>query len=336
MAPSPPPARHASASGQRVLVPTLSRTPMNRDDEDDDDENEDYETAFDGRRKTLGRALEHRIRNSGFADDIMEGVAPLQPKAQHMNHVNTILHVCILRRDWARAKRAFKLLLRSDREQDVTHLRLKNIWKMGVEILSWETKERPALTGSPGTRADDCEEAPRDYTKVMEYMGRLVIMYPYYKHYVIGKGVNATTIMPILMHFEVLALQERLSIALANNDNQLAGILAVVSGILAATNRLKVLQETPPWIDMVDLWKLRGQLHIWAADLSARLLNDTKTHVRHRILAHRVARKMRERGLSGWEEFIFGDEEAVLDDEMFAEGLLQDDDEKGIQDYFGV
>ncbi|KAF3919314.1 hypothetical protein ABW21_db0201486 [Orbilia brochopaga] len=315
-------ATHLRGPGERIShalqIPSLTRTPA--------DETVEYalefDSAFGEKRKTLARNLDHRIRNAGYADDITEALPPVQPitlQAKHMDHVNTILHLCLLRRDWRRAKRAFKLLLMSDPERDTKNLRLRRIWKLGVEILSWEVDHDQSAaaresTSSSGSSAND-SVVKRDYTKVFEYINRLVIMYPHYRHYTIGKGVNATTIMPILLHFEVLDLQERLTAALAKGPDSVADVLGVITGIIAATDRLKGLQESPPWIDMAELWRLRGQLHIWAADLSASLLNDDKGYLRHRMLAHRVAWKMKERGLPGWEELTFGDQAIESDDE---------------------
>ncbi|KAF3906603.1 hypothetical protein ABW20_dc0108826 [Dactylellina cionopaga] len=273
---------------------------LTTDADDKDDHAFDDDSMSDGKSKALGRSLEHRIRNAGYADDIVQALPPLQPtslQAKHMNHVNTILHICLLRRDWKRAKRAFRLLLLSDSETDVKNLRLKRIWKLGVEILSWESEQQAQDTDANTTPTNT------NYTKAMEYMNRLVIMYPHYKHYVVGKGVNATTILPILMHFEILALHEKLSTALTSGETNV--IVEVISGTEAVTERLQTLQETPPWVDMADLWKLRGQLNNWAADLSLRLLNDDAGYTKYRILSHAVARKMKERGISGWEEFMF-------------------------------
>ncbi|KAK6340846.1 hypothetical protein TWF696_009165 [Orbilia brochopaga] len=318
----------AAAASHALQIPSLTRTPA--------DETVEYALDFDPiygeKRKALGRTLEHRIRNAGYADDITEALPPVQPvslQAKHMDHVNTILHICLLRRDWKRAKRAFKLLLMSDTERDTNNLRLKRIWKLGVEILSWEVDHSAAeeSTSSGGGGGASDRVVKRDYTKVFEYINRLVIMYPHYRHYTVGKGVNATTIMPILLHFEVVALQERLAAALDKGPNSVGDVAGVLTGITATTDRLKTLQETPPWIDMLELWKLRGQLHNWAADLSSSLLKDEKEYVRHRVLAHRVAGKMKERGLAGWEEFTLGDQASVSDDddeEISAWDLTQD------------
>ncbi|KAK6534530.1 hypothetical protein TWF281_005844 [Arthrobotrys megalospora] len=284
---------------------------------DDGDDVADDDDNFDGKRKGLTNNLEHRIRNAGYADDIIEALPPTQPtslQAKHLSNINTLLHLCILRRDWGRAKRAFRLLLLSDSQSDVKSLRLKTIWKLGVEILSWECQQpvdvenRQEMGDLSGVSA-----VKGNYSKTMDYMDRLVIMYPHYKHYIVGKGVNATTILPILMHFEILALHEKLSAALKSSE--VSVVLDVISGIGAVTDRLKTLQETPPWVDMGDLWKLRSQLYFWAADLSLTLLNDEAGHIKYRIAGHKLSQKMKERGLPGWEEFLFEHNQVLVDDD---------------------
>ncbi|KAK6350895.1 hypothetical protein TWF718_004078 [Orbilia javanica] len=301
---------------------TLIASLDNFDDEmldDDDDDVDDDDDIIDGKRNRLASNLEHRIRNAGYADDILERLPPVQPtslQAKHLSNINTLLHLCIIRRDWERAKRAFRLLLLSDSETDVKNLRLKTIWKLGVEILSWEHQhlvdsENQRDTDGPG----DTSASKRSYAKAVEYMNRLIIMYPHYKHYVVGRGVNATTILPVLMHFEILALHEKLSTALKSGE--LDVILEVISGINAVTERLKTLQETPPWVDMESLWRLRGQLYFWAADLSLMLLNDEEGHVKYRIAGHKLSLKMKERGLSGWEEFLSEHDEVLIEDGGF-------------------
>ncbi|KAF3924600.1 hypothetical protein AA313_de0200971 [Arthrobotrys entomopaga] len=291
-------------------TPVIALTPASVDGEPDDENNtSNDETVSEETRKSARGNLEHRIRNAGYDEDITDALPPTQPSslhAKHMSNLNTILHLCLLRRDWKRAKRAFKLLLLSDSETDVRNLRLKGIWKLGVEILSWEDEN---------ATTDDQGDSPpnKDYTKAMEYMNRLVIMYPHYKHYVIGKGVNATTILPILMHFEILALHDKLSTALTTGEATV--VIEVIAGITAVTDRLKSLQETPPWVDMVELWKLRGQLYTWAADLSLTLLNDEKTHIKYKIIGHKLALKMKERRIPEWKEFAFEYDGEIIDDE---------------------
>ncbi|KAK6521379.1 hypothetical protein TWF506_001599 [Arthrobotrys conoides] len=308
-------------TGAHKPSPPLTASLGNSDDEmlndDNDDADDDDDDLIDGKRKRLASNLEHRIRNAGYADDIMERLPPMQPtslQAKHLSNINTLLHLCILRRDWRRAKRAFRLLLLSDSETDVKNLRLKTIWKLGVEILSWDI-QRPADvenqqdTDGPG----DASGPKRNYAKAVEYMDRLVILYPHYKHYVVGKGVNATTILPILMHFEILELHEKLSTALKSGESRV--VLDVISGIEAVIKRLKTLQETPPWVDMGDLWKLRGQLYTWAADLSLMLLNDQEGHIRYKLAGHKLSRKMKERGLPGWKEFSSQNDEVLIDED---------------------
>ncbi|KAK6507131.1 hypothetical protein TWF481_005580 [Arthrobotrys musiformis] len=287
------------------------------DNNDDDDDDAGDDDIVDGKRKRLASNLEHRIRNAGYGDDIMERLPPTQPtslQSKHLSNINTLLHLCILRRDWARAKRAFRLLLLSDSETNVKNLRLKTIWKLGVEILSWECQQPADIENQQeGDDAVNSSIAKRQYAKAMEYMDRMVIMYPYYKHYIVGKGVNATTILPILMHFEILALHEKLSTALESGE--LGVVMDVISGIGAVTERLKTLQETPPWVDMGDLWKLRGQLYLWAADLSLMLLNDQGGHIRYKIAAHKLSQKMKERKLPGWKEFMSEHDDVLIEDD---------------------
>ncbi|EGX43676.1 hypothetical protein AOL_s00215g412 [Orbilia oligospora ATCC 24927] len=319
-----PTAASWAPTGAHKLPPALTTNSDNTDDEmldgddEDADDDDDDDDIIDGKRKRLASNLEHRIRNAGYADDIMERLPPTQPtslQAKHLSNINTLLHLCILRRDWGRAKRAFRLLLLSDSETDVKNLRLKTIWKLGVEILSWEY-QRPVDVDSQHETdgSGDTNSSKRSYAKAVEYMDRLVIMYPHYKHYVVGKGVNATTILPILMHFEILALHEKLSTALKSGESGV--VLDVISGIEALVERLKTLQETPPWVDMGDLWRLRGQLYTWAADLSLMLLNDQEGHIRYKIAGHKLSQRMKERGLPGWEEYSSERDEVLIEDNV--------------------
>ncbi|KAK6361863.1 hypothetical protein TWF730_005575 [Orbilia blumenaviensis] len=300
----------------RTPLPTLTVDSSNLSDEMLDDDDFDDDGIIDGKRKGLASNLEHRIRNAGYADDIMERLPPTQPtslQAKHLSNINTLLHLCILRRDWERARRAFRLLLLSDSETDVKNLRLKTIWKLGVEILSWSYQQPVDAENQQETNNPDGESvAGGDYAKAMEYMGRLFVMYPPYKQYVAGKGANAITILPILMHFEILALHEKLSTALKSGESSV--VLGVISGIDAVTKRLENLQGAPPWVDMGDLWKLRGQLYFWAADLSLMLLNDQAGSIRYRISGHKLSRKMKDRGLAGWEEFVSEHDEILMED----------------------
>ncbi|KAF3937959.1 hypothetical protein ABW19_dt0203146 [Dactylella cylindrospora] len=263
---------------------------------------------FRTKHKHLATNLEQRIRNAGYGEDITDALPPSQPnslQAKHVDNVNTILHLCILKRDWARAKRAFALLLQSDREHNMKNLRLRKIWKLGVEILGWEGVDEAQAEDSTINAGDGGTVVKRDYSKVVEYMNRLIIMYPHYKHHVVGKGVNATTILPILMHFEILALEEQMTNATVEDVASVAS--QVISGIEGVTDRIKTLQETPPWVDMVELWKLRGQLYLWAAELSKRYLEDEKGYVKQRVLGHRLGQRMKGKGMTGWDEFVFED-----------------------------
>lgn len=115
---------------------------------------------------------------------------PIALRRQHISNLTTILHVSLGREDYARANRAWALLLRTKPgHAPSVDIRQDDRWKIGVELLLWRgavegrAEERRAV----GERVDG--EGPREelglprrltrrlFAPVKEYYQRLILEY---------------------------------------------------------------------------------------------------------------------------------------------------------------
>ena len=113
------------------------------------------------------------------------------PKQQHVAVLTTILHRCLLRRDWLRAGRAFGMLLRTEVAGQGVEIRRHGLWGIGAEILlrsegqikaEMERKEGKVSGSQGGEHVVDGNEpnffTPEGFERARRYYERLIIQFP--------------------------------------------------------------------------------------------------------------------------------------------------------------
>lgn len=141
-------------------------------------------------------------QHADFAHAQLGGDAPSKPprlpskqrnlKVQHSHVLNAIMHRCLLDHDYARAGKAFALLLRQQVNGRHVDIRKHGLWGIGAEILL-RTKGVDTPTYEEGGGDDDDalsdrEElegqgvlffSPEGFQAARDYYNRLIVQYPF-------------------------------------------------------------------------------------------------------------------------------------------------------------
>lgn len=109
--------------------------------------------------------------------------APGRQQQFHLRHLaalTTLLHRCLLQGDYARAGRAWGLLLRDGRAADV---RQAGRWGIGAEILMRSDSAEGRSSDGDGSRGGDGNGGitPTGFARAKDYYERLSLQYPYRK-----------------------------------------------------------------------------------------------------------------------------------------------------------
>ncbi|EGC48580.1 conserved hypothetical protein [Histoplasma capsulatum var. duboisii H88] len=108
----------------------------------------------------------------------------------HLNVITTILHRCLLEGDYARAGRAWGLILRDEFGGHGMDVRSSGRWGIGAEILLWSDRN-PIAESSASLRTGNADSANflprrqwftrRGFERAKSYYERLILQFPYRK-----------------------------------------------------------------------------------------------------------------------------------------------------------
>lgn len=200
---------------------------------------------------------------------------------RHLDNLTLILHQSLLRGDYARAARAWGIIIRVEDRGKAVDIRRHGRWGIAAEIL---------LRGGGGG-VDSAEEglspfSERAFLRAREYYERLILQFPhtqYSKH-----GVNATEFYPAMLGVWVYGVQERsrrereevrrsgeggedstMSIdSVSDRFREVGKIRATeLEQALPIAKRLDELLLSPPYDSDATLLELRGSVGLWIADL---------------------------------------------------------------------
>ena len=231
--------------------------------------------------------------NGGTSKRIHSGL-----RRQHVAVLTAILHSCMLKGDYIRAGRAWGMLLRMEVDGHPFDLRSNGLWGVGAEILIF----RDGQLGSSQAEGSDPyqnreEESPKPqvrppertvislfsrhgFLKAKEYYERLILQYPYRK--AAPTAVSSLDFYPAMFSFWICYLQDHGKM-LFNSAQEVArtglgqelnpkthtnvrnNLLEQASEI---STRLDELLVSPPYSDDARLWRLRGMIALWEADLT--------------------------------------------------------------------
>lgn len=220
-------------------------------------------------------------------------------RKQHLAILVAVLHKCLLAGDYLRAGRAWGMLLRAELDGHSMDVRAYGRWGIGAEILLFRDTQLAQRQQNP---EDDEEGAPDDqfadgqekrlehsiplfshegFNKARDYYERLILQYPYRK--VIPNAISSLDFYPAMFGLWVYAVQHKhksmlndseanhsLSESHSTNGNgemRLEVEHATFQSSSEIATQMDELLVSPPYSDNLQLWRLRGMVAMWMADL---------------------------------------------------------------------
>ena len=217
-------------------------------------------------------------------------------RKQHLAALMAVLHGCLMAGDYLRAGRAWGMLLRAETYGHTMDVRTYGRWGIGAEILLFRDAQR---FQQPHSQTDGAEasndQSTADYLqaalgpsslfsiegfrKARAYYERLILQYPYRK--TMPNAVSSLHFYPAMFSLWIYAVQSEHTAMLSNPRASRPDIDSVGEGedqetrIRHATSRsaseiathLDELLVSPPYSDQASLWRLRGMVDLWIADL---------------------------------------------------------------------
>ncbi|KAL9633142.1 MAG: hypothetical protein Q9164_004875, partial [Protoblastenia rupestris] len=239
-------------------------------------------------------------------------VSPTKPshskglKKQHLDALVAVIHRSILDGDFQRARRAWGNLLRLEVNGQSLDLRTGGRWGLGAEFdLQSCSLQTYRSDGDSGATKNDTPlpqifSNPEDLEKAKDYLGRLILQYPYRKAFpdvtgpldfhlalfgfwissIIHEGWLATPDLPYTATNEEQnsadafgeneTMEERPTLRVrarrhSIHESTRKNTLRRIYGLNA---QLDKLLSSPPYSDEPSFWELKGMVALWTADLS--------------------------------------------------------------------
>lgn len=226
-------------------------------------------------------------------------------KQHHLVTLNATMHKCLLKGDYARASRAWGMLLRAEQGGHSFDLRTHDRWAFGAEFL---LQRRAQCVKSSGEAVEvmgrhlPCNPSTgiysiQDLEQAKDYYERLVLQYPYRKAFpsaigpqqfylaMFGLWINAikeqhSSIMAVmekgiegageLSDLELKQSYERSVISPELPKHEQVEVVRqdILQRAYEVAGRLKELLNSPPYSDNARFWELLGMVNLWIWDLS--------------------------------------------------------------------
>ena len=200
---------------------------------------------------------------------------------QHLSVITAILHRCLAERDYARASRAFGLILRDSIGGHAIDIRNEGRWGIGAEILLKGGSRRDHSANTGPIEGGISLPAPlftrEGFEKAKRYYERLIIQYPVSKGHT--KSVNAVDFYQALFGLWVYIVHEEAKTAQdAGTDFSLGSSQQQeLQGAREIAARMDACMSSVPFSDDLELIRLRGMVAVWVADL-AEALSTQRVH----------------------------------------------------------
>ncbi|KAB8278502.1 hypothetical protein BDV30DRAFT_203935 [Aspergillus minisclerotigenes] len=263
-----------------------------------------------------GPAKDERASNRG-KDNVMKGLSSLTPpiyppqsaayqgnlRLQHIAVLSSILHRCLLNRDYVRAGRAWGLILREEFRGNPIDVRVEGRWGIGAEILLRRDRQLSDITSGSArsvrngqkTEASKLCFTREGFEAAKQYYERLVIQYPFRK--TAPDFTSSLHFYPAMFGLWVYVTQEESNAARqdicnrqevapkedpddAASDQESSDGSSQETQSLVADIRAIELHEaqkiaarmdevlvSPPYSDSPELLELRGMVSLWIGDL---------------------------------------------------------------------
>ncbi|KAL8947484.1 MAG: hypothetical protein Q9222_006241 [Ikaeria aurantiellina] len=251
------------------------------------------------------------LTESSSQDEAEEAGRVSQPRAakpglrqQHYAVLTSLLHRCLLDKDYMRASRAWAMLLRTEVNGHPLDIRTQDRWGIGAEILlhldassvnqaSVDADQATQTRGKGGKSGTHFTQS--NLMKAKDYYERLILQYPYRK--TSSGSISSLHFYPVMFGIWIYSIQLSYRVALHQSSDHYerpnsAGhstdtteedlrskssasqsqfeVTARQTAIREArriTERLDELLSSPPYSDHSGLWKIQGMLYLWIGHL---------------------------------------------------------------------
>lgn len=241
----------------------------------DDDEHEQFADEAPARTRTSGARLQQRL---AALEPPLFTLAPAgkrrQVQHQSLDVLTALLHRCLLEGDYARAGRAWGLILRTHVDGRPIDPRNHDRWGIGAELLLHRQTTHNA-TEEPEGVSPYSEEG---FELAREYYERLVVQHPPLKAH--PNALSAVTFYPAMFSLWIYDVCERSKRARVRYmDRQPVEDKADMVPDSADVDveelkhaqeiaaRLNQLMTSPPFDRHADMLQIRGMVGLWIADL---------------------------------------------------------------------
>ena len=222
---------------------------------------------------------------------------------QHLGVLTTILHRCLLRRDYIRAGRAWGLILREEFGSRPIDVRTGGRWGIGAEILLRQGRQMSDISSGLGKEDEALQGSGRTsgicftregFENAKGYYETLIIQHPYRK--ASPNAISPLHFYPAMFGLWIYVVQEESKVAREGldrnhedspdeeqpDDEDMRNHSASRRRrqvLIAATRETELEQAqqiaarmdevvvSPPYSDSRELLELRGMVSLWIADL---------------------------------------------------------------------
>ncbi|PWY72037.1 hypothetical protein BO83DRAFT_408729 [Aspergillus eucalypticola CBS 122712] len=226
-------------------------------------------------------------------------------RLQHLAVLSSILHRCLLQKDFVRAGRAWGLILREEIGGIPIDVRTEGRWGIGAEIL---LRRDCQVSGTSPDNAQERDAEPSEappskllftrqgFEKAKQYYETLIIQHPYRK--AAPDAISSLHFYPAMFGLWVYVTQEESNVSrqkiwdahgaspddseeedstldMQHHDDTRQKTHALVASVRKSeleqaqkiAARMDEILGSPPYSDSPELLELRGMISLWIADL---------------------------------------------------------------------
>ena len=234
-------------------------------------------------------------------------------RLQHLGVLTTILHRCLLKRDYIRAGRAWGLILREEFWNRPIDVRTGGRWGIGAEILLRQGRQMSDISSGLGEEDEPLQGSGKTsrlcftrkgFDDAKEYYETLIIQQPYRK--ATPDAISPLHFYPAMFGLWVYVVQEESKVAREGldrhhedpSDEELSegedtldrtGTRRRRQALIATARKTELEQAqqiaarmdevvvSPPYSDSSELLELRGMVSLWIADLFVLCVSQKET-----------------------------------------------------------
>jgi len=180
--------------------------------------------------------------------------------------MTAILHKCLLQKDYTRAARALALIVRTEVSGSTVDIRHGGLWSACAEIL---LRSNVADVAEPISR--------KSFEVIKSFYDKLALQYPWHRRWPnITNAQDFKSAMFALWVYTTCAESRRLQnirepsesdVARSPSQGELQAKRWELSEAERIAQEMDILMSTIPFVDDLELIRLRGMVALWVADL---------------------------------------------------------------------